>query len=323
VQVDPYGAYGDLESMHMHSFSAWENPNAFQKPVDLRTGPVNECDSPDVDGEGSMPTIHDKSSYWVPALYSTNPSTTVWADPSDILVYYGSAGVDPNTVEAFPQNFTFRAGDPTATLDDPQDTDRVKWSCVAAAPRGVTNEVNKGPTIPHTCPKTLTYEHNGQTVTRPFMLRLIVQFPSCINLNLGSVENGQWNPDDREGIGWAYPEANLDEEAEYPLHCADPDMTPIPRVKIGYRWPLSSSIGITTYMVTPNTWDLTSLKVASDMLNMQNDGVSAHADFMSGWSTGQLEDLMENCYWDEHHGGTVGAPRNCGFISTGDEYYDE
>ena len=166
-------------------------------------------------------------------------------------------------------------------------------------------------------------QQSGRSGAGPHRGQVDDHFPNCIDFLEGDTENGQWNPDPDEGEGWAYAVEDETPEAAYPMHCEDEDMDPIPRLKIGYRWPLSTSIGITTYLVNPNTWDLTSLKVASDMSNMQNDGVSAHADFMSGWSEDQLQELMETCFWDEDHGGEPGSPRNCGFIGEDDEYYDD
>lgn len=64
----------------------------------------------------------------------------------------------------------------------------------------------------------------------------------------------------------------------------------------------------------PTSWDLTSLKLDSDHAG-QDDGISAHADFMSGWSDEQLDTLMEECYWRAGPG-----PQNCGTIGQSTPY---
>jgi hypothetical protein len=94
---------------------------------------------------------------------------------------------------------------------------------------------------------------------------------------------------------------------------------------VGYRWPLTSSSGITTGVGTTAAWDLTSLKIASDHLsNNQAHGVSGHIDFMSGWSDAALLDLMKTCFWSENHVPAGIGPNQCGAVHDADApFYGE
>jgi hypothetical protein len=77
-------------------------------------------------------------------------------------------------------------------------------------------------------------------------------------------------------------------------------------VQVGFRWDLTTGHGITN---DGTNWDLTSLKLASDQGSRQDDGVTAHMDFMSGWSTAELTRLMNTCFYSN-----AGNGMHCGAI---------
>src|SRR5690606_4853389 len=92
----------------------------------------------------------------------------------------------------------------------------------------------------------------------------------------------------------------------------------IPQIQVGFRWHLNPAMGIVTDPANNTQWDLSSLMVASDMTASQHHGVSAHADFMSGWSDDVLQDLMKTCYWSPSHNPAGTGPRHCGAIGGDD-----
>lgn len=254
---------------------------------------------------------------WVPSLRSTNLSVfpRPWIDPETVLIYYRNAGVDPDTVNPFDQRFSYRAGDPTATLTDQQGPREMDWSCVANQIEGAgPNEVEFGQTIPESCP-VWHGDASDPDNRSPYMVRLVVYFPNCVKDH--TIENGQWKPTAPE---YAVNIPNPDPETpEITKYCATTGYEPIPQVQIGFRWPLDLDSGITKVQNDSTRWDLTSLRLSSDdPLADQDDGVTGHIDFMSGWSTNQLADLMATCYTDE----SLGAPRNCGAVHAA-PYYDQ
>lgn len=77
----------------------------------------------------------DLTAYWAPALYRNGEHV----EPLSVHAYYRVApGIDPESVEAFPEGLMMIAGD--ATASSPQPTEVVAWSCdrspvVSSAPR--------------------------------------------------------------------------------------------------------------------------------------------------------------------------------------------
>jgi hypothetical protein len=316
-QIDPIEHFADPSSPHMHAFAAYETPFDSQTPAILRAADPNDCLSPDLTQFGGDP-VPDLSSYWAPALRSITLTPTEWIEPAAVLVYYRNAGVDPNTIVPFDEDFSYRAGNPSATLSNPQSDSVMQWSCVAHQVEGVDNEINFGVTIPATCPKYLGDPEDDN----PYMLRLVVFFPNCINFGDVTEENGQWKPNDAE---YAVDIDDPDPEEQFTKHCSSEGYNPIPQVQIGYRWPLEAGSGIPTDPANNTQWDLSTLRLASDMgASMdQLHGVTGHIDFMSGWSTTQLTELMKTCYWDSSHGGYSGSPRHCGAIGDAAPFYGE
>lgn len=311
MQVDPIGAYGVPVSNHMHTFSNMQ-PGSTMKPSILRgTFPGSNCISPNLTGKnpngwGAMP---DKALYWMPALKSTNLPAPGWVNPEDVLVYYRNAGVDPDDIVPFDQDYSFRAGDPNAT--DEQESVTMEWSCVANRDDDDAddNEVNFGPVIPPNCPM-----YFDEAQQRPYQLRLVVYFPNCVHFPSATRPNGQWVP-----TKWKYATFEQGEPGEpYNWACVDEpglDYDAIPQVQIGFRWPLGLARGVVPDTSLPSQWDLSSLRVASDATG-QPGGITGHADFMSGWSTAQLSKLVKTCFWGEERPVEAGyGPQNCGAIN--------
>lgn len=299
AQIDPIEHYGEPTSPHMHSFVGEPGPTNILQPSVLRGDPVDDCNSPSLPApDGSQP---DKSQYWAPSLYSTN-KPAVWARPSSVLIYYRDANVAPDSIVPFDRNYSIRAGKSDATVDQPAD--RIRWSCVAAKHQGGSpNEIKFGATIPGTCSKYL----DGDT-TNPFFLRLVVYFPNCVNFDDVDTSNGQWKP---RNPGYAIDNGGLDKK--YTHVCTDPLYTPIPQVQVGFRWALKAGLGITDAPGDPTSWDLSSLGISSDAAG-QPGGITAHIDFMSGWTTTQLATLMKACFWTGAHLPPGVGPTNCGTI---------
>lgn len=313
MQVDPIGAYGVPVSNHMHTFSNMQ-PSSTVKPVQLRgTTPGSQCISPNLAGKAGQETLGampDKSLYWMPALKSSNLPAPGWINPSDVLVYYRNAGVDPDDIVAFDQNFSFRAGDPGATK--PQKSLKMEWSCVANKDDiNDDNEVNFDQVIPPTCPMYF----DGDPL-KPYALRLVVYFPNCIDRSSGSTDQqtGQWTP-----TRYTWAEFNPEPPEEpYNWECVDEpgvaNYDAIPQVQIGFRWPLGAASGVLPHQSLPTEWDLSSLSLSSD--DGKTPGITGHADFMSGWSTAQLATFMRVCFWSpQATPSNRYGPQNCGAIN--------
>lgn len=259
---------------------------------------VDDCNSPNLPLDGTQP---DRSEYWSPSLYSTNNAANTWATPSSVLIYYRNANVAPDDIVAFDRNFSIKAGISDATVD--QRSDRIRWSCVAAKHQGgSSNEIKFGATIPNSCSKYL----DGDT-TNPFFLRLVVYFPNCVNFQSVDTSNGQWKPVNPQYSG------DIGGTGKYTHGCKTAGYTPIPQVQVGFRWALRPGMGVTDAAGDPTSWNLSSLRLASDTAG-QPGGITAHMDFMSGWSTTQLTTLMKACFWDGQHMPAGAGPINCGTI---------
>jgi uncharacterized protein DUF1996 len=300
-RIDPILNFGGV-SAHMHTFAGQPGPSSTMTPDSLQNDPVDTtCQSPKIDGV----RLPDKSEYWVPSLYADAGPTpdNDGITPNTVLVYYRNADVDPATIQAFPHQLSFIAGDSHATEDQP--TTVVDWSCVAKKRHdGIVREVNFGTEIPETCPML---DADGD----PYVLRLVVYFPNCISLTDDVDSNtDQYNPN---VAGYAIDDGTI--SGDYPAHCVDPKTAPIPQVQVGFRWPLNAAEGLNPDPTDPTLWDLRPMHLASDNMPLDGGGTSgdhgmtAHMDFMSGWSESEIATLLANCYY--------GTPHNCGTIGDG------
>lgn len=312
-KVDPIVAWDDEPTDHMHTFAASDDPGPYKKmkPSELRAGAENECESPDLgEIDPSLPYIPDKSSYWTPALTSTNIIPKEWTDPLAILIYYRNAGVDPDTIHAFPQDLAIVAGDAGATLTNKQSRVVMDWSCVAPqVGGGVSNEVEFNKVIPASCPKELV-NPTDPTDRSYFRLRLVVYFPNCVNEEAYYRDHFMTKILDEDV---SYAEDISSPPGEWTKECKVEGEVPIPQVQVGFRWELNTQMGVKSLLGDSSKWDLTSLKISSDNGADQEDGVSAHTDFMSGWSTSEIDTLMKTCFWSAAKGGI--GPNKCGAIA--------
>lgn len=299
----------------MHSFSGEPFPTDDLTPAKLVADSDDACESPQV----LTPSSHvdaDHSEYWAPSLHSTNSTPSPWIAPSSVLIYYRNAGVDPNTIVPFDPRFSLKAGDPDATEEGTgeQTPEVMRWSCTSDTPKGIKNsQVNFQATIPTYCPK-VQFGDDGHRY--PYYLRLVVYFPNCVSFDAagGFVRHGEWIYNQT-----AYSTNIHDETKQWTRACTD-NLVPIPQVQIGFRWALNSTDGITNDPLDTTQWDLSSLRLSSDM-DGQPGGISGHVDFMSGWTAEELSDLVKQCFWqdDTHPGGHPGGmgPQNCGAIGDG------
>ena len=299
-KIDPIVNYGGT-SMHMHTFVGAGNPSSTMQPEDLQDQVAHptSCNGPIMAG------ITDDSAYWVPSLFAAdltpNPNGI---KPNGGLIYYRNAGVDPQSIHAFPHQLVMIAGDAAATHDQPDE--QVVWSCVSPRHDSDQHELNFSPEIPQTCP--MQNAHGD-----PYTLRLVVYFPNCINKN-GSVDphTGQYKPDTKH---YATIDHSIPGE-EYPAHCTTPGEYPIPQLQVGFRWPLNAAEGLNPDPTDSALWNLRPMRLASDNMPLDGGGQSgihgmpAHVDFMSGWTQHDLDYLVDNCFT---------PPHNCGIITDYDD----
>lgn len=264
--VDPIVSYGVPVSAHMHQFLGEDGITSTTTPADLRTRATNFC--PVSVSDPTNPTVQlvDNSAYWYPALYLTHDKA-VAVRPAYGLFYYRSAGIDPDTVEPFPQDLAMVAGDSHAI--GPQ-LDHVKFYCIAGA-----NKTTLQPTIPLSCPMW-----NADPVPLPYQLKMSVTFPNCISPAAGPPN---WTS------GMTYAIDNPDPTSKWLYVCPD-GYTPIPSVQFETRWSLAAfpSDGV--------NYDLFWATLASDTAESGWHGTTLHADFMSGWLDADLANLVTNCY---------------------------
>jgi hypothetical protein len=80
-------------------------------------------------------------------------------------------------------------------------------------------------------------------------------------------------------------------------------------VQIGARWPITSAPVILVDGVL--SYDLSHFQPASDGVTMDGmttgrNGMTGHADFMSGWTQTDIDALVQACYTD--------AQEDCGIV---------
>ncbi|MGI8612540.1 MAG: DUF1996 domain-containing protein [Nocardioidaceae bacterium] len=138
-----------------------------------------------------------------------------------------------------------------------------------------------------------------------YLLRLVVTFPNCLQ-DSSPANLLNYSP----YMTYAKDSGQLNDP--YPLTCPD-GYTPIPQLQVGVRWPLDQFP--TTQIDGSKVYDLSHATLASDNMPLNDgtgnisgpNGTTAHADFMSGWTTAELTTLIQNCYH-------IAQPKNCGII---------
>ena len=289
ASVDPILFHGVAQSPHLHQFFGADGITSTTTPADLRARTTNYCPVSVTDPADPTKVLPDNSAYWFPALFTTLTKTTL-VRPYYVLSYYRNAAIDPQTIQAFPQDLSMVAGDSHAV--DPQPA-HVAFNCVASS----TDQTVPQPTIPLACPV-----QNGAVPPKSYVLRLIVTFPDCLSSGASLPNFTPWmmysidNP--------AYPATS-----KWPKICPD-GYPPIPQLDIGARWPMTS------FPIVAGLYDLSQATLDSDLMVNQDgtitggNGTTAHADFMSGWTDSQIADLITNCYH-------VIPPINCGAFGNG------
>jgi hypothetical protein len=296
-QIDPIVSYG-ATSMHMHTFVGAGNPSSTMQPEDLQDQVAHptSCNGPITHG------ITDDSAYWVPSLFTATAIPNPYGiKPNGGLIYYRNSNVDPTTIQPFPHKLVMIAGDAKAT--EVQSDEVVVWSCVSPRHGSDQHELNFQATIPDTCP--MVNAHGD-----PYTLRLVVYFPNCIS-EQGDLEHGQFKPDTKH---YASKDASI--PGDYKYHCTTPGEYPIPQLQVGFRWPLNSAEGLQPDSADPTSWNLRPMRIASDNLVLDGGlhsgthGMTAHVDFMSGWTQPDLNYLVDHCFH---------TPQNCGIITDYDD----
>ena len=139
---DPIVFPGRPGQSHMHVFFGNETANAASTLASLEAGST-VCNQ-----------RLDRASYWAPALYRDGAMVM----PAGSVAYYRPGeGVDPATVQPYPEGLKMIAGDSSAL--QPQSTAVVAWTCGTGIARDAA---------PPVCP-----------AGRP--LRMLVTFPDCWN----------------------------------------------------------------------------------------------------------------------------------------------
>ena len=139
-EVDPIVFPGEVGRSHRHDFYGATSTDEDSTPDALRAGDTT-CDKPG-----------DDAAYWQPTLYDGDEIVT----PIAIHAYYRAApGIEPASVQPYPDGLMMLAGDPYAT--EPQPGEAVGWTC------GVRTALAEEPP---TCP-----------VTAP--LAMVLTFPDC------------------------------------------------------------------------------------------------------------------------------------------------
>lgn len=160
---------------------------------------------------------------------------------------------------------------------------------IAGDPRNVGQPqvINQLPVVTWECEQTPT-THTGAIPSCPVgdIVRLVINFPQCWDgVRLDA-------PDHKAHM--AYPEYRSDARSRCPA--SHPVMLPI--ITEIFRWPVQAG-------ANPAFWRLT-----SDMYPITTrGGFSAHADWMNGWSSAELETIVTRC---------LQASKDCGVNALGD-----
>lgn len=297
AQIDPVVHYGENPAGHVHQFFGQPDVTEFSTPGSLRADvTLTKCNGPvDPRDPSGTTTLADKSSYWVPALYPTKDKAAGTEIKPDLaLIYYRNEGVDPLAIQPFPEDLSFVGGSSMARSR--QDKTVIQWSCVGKKLDGQADQVGFGSTIPPSCPVL------GADFINPYQLRLAVFFPNCL-----FVSADQTNDTDR--TAYAQPLDRRTNKIKRTCTTYGAGWIAIPQVQIGARWPITSAPVILVNGVL--SYDLSHFQLASDGVTVDGvttgrNGMTGHADFMSGWTQGDIDALVQACYID--------AQTDCGMV---------
>ena len=244
---DPIVFPGQPGASHPHEFFGNHRTNAFTSPAQLRWYPETNCER-----EGGHSNA-DASAYWVPALYVGNSNVPITASTGD--AYYSAGYRDVAAIRPYPSDLEVIAGDSTGRTGPFAGRQRVfLWRC---AP---------GQTL---VPGTPT---SAPTCNTP-VLHLDITFPDCWD---GAKSD---SPNHKSHMAYSQPAAEG-------WACPPSHPVPVPKLKLGIRYPTTGGPGV---------------RLSSGGIN------TAHADFMNGWDPSKLAALVRDCLnADRYCGGSSG-----------------
>ncbi|KAI9354797.1 hypothetical protein DFJ73DRAFT_623889 [Zopfochytrium polystomum] len=221
----------------------------------------------------------DKSNYWSPPLFYINQNKTYTYIPTGVTTYYEVRGKDYNY--EFPKGFGMIVGNYLRRGLTGNQTDRaISWLCI-----GGTN-VNNGEAQP--IPQSCTGDIRAQ-----------VQFPVC--------NDGRLFTKDGSHMSFAYNKdgtINFDGGSCPPTH-------PKRFVKL-FVEVLYKAGDLKTFPFHTNKNEPRFVLSTGDVM-----GYSFHVDFLNGWKTGVLQNIIDNC--DYGGGFNFFDPSNCKYIK--DNFY--
>lgn len=298
--IDPIVHPGENPAGHVHQFFGQPNVTELSTPDSMRADPTpTKCNGPidPRDPQGTT-TLLDKSAYWVPALYPTKSKAAgTEIKPDMALVYYRNEGVDPLEIQPFPEDLSFVAGNSGATQR--QDRSIVQWSCIGTKFAGEPDQIGFGTTIPASCPVL------GANGIDPYQLRMAVFFPNCFFVSADQVN-------DTGNTAYAQPLDHRTNKIKRTCTSYGAGWIAIPQVQVGARWPTTGAPvilvdGVLSYDLSH--FQLASDGVTSDGVTTGRNGMTGHADFMSGWLQSDIDALVQACYTD--------VQQDCGAVGGG------
>lgn len=236
----------------------------------------------------------DGSLYWFPALYLNDTDrtnrrevTAAWA-----FAYYRNEDIDPrqyagtlNGMQPMP-DWLSMVGKSGSTSG--QGIGTVEWSCI----QGTDKQGSLLSAYTDYIPSSCTYD----TQDNYAYLRVVVKFPNCIKKSTPDYQAyHDYTPD------ITYATANTTPGDPWPMACPA-DYYPIPQLGLGVRWRLDSGLFNCAPQQPPSTkvdCNFSTVQLASDPPSARGiqRGVSAHADFMSGWRHDDMGYLMRKCFY--------------------------
>ncbi|KAJ4489824.1 hypothetical protein C8R41DRAFT_834685 [Lentinula lateritia] len=210
----------------------------------------------------SMPIEEDKSNYWYPHLYFQHKNGSFSALDVGNVIYYlfnDAASGQPNTVQAFPDNFRMISGDMTLRSYNESSYAQQAVTFLCLDFNGVSTKYNMLP--PVSCPSGL---------------RAQINFPMCWDgKNLDSADH-------KSHV--AFPSGGPDSGT-----CDDPAFpVTIPRVFIEGYWSTGEWDAIR---------DTDAMNSTQPYVFSYGDptGYGYHADFYNGWESGVLQNVLDKC----------------------------
>lgn len=279
ARMDPIISPGQI-STHVHTVVGGDG---FSISMDNNAASNSQCTQSRVDG--------DKSNYWFPALYHHNTDGTFTKVELDyVKAYYFFEATDDEIVP-FPPGFRMISGNPF-------------YRTPVHTPWSDNIDPNAGPVQPTSfvCPQSGTSNawnstmstSTGQGPNLPDQmcngeyspLRYNVHFPSCINTNVPFT-------DFMSNTAWASSAGTTGGKTNCPQ-----GYTHVPHLFVEAYW---NTMEFTDW--TPGQGQQPFVLAMGDPL-----GYGLHADFISGWDTDVLSNLIATCNAGAHGDGLDSCP---------------